>query len=180
MVANPRWPKGRMKFEIERKYLVIDDGWKAAVTRTMHLRDGLVATFGHGKVRVRIATVAGQPPRAWVTLKGPRGGISRREFEYEIPVAEAETMLTEFCDGHIVEKMRHLVPHDGRVWEVDVYAGFLSGFVHAEVELDDPAQAVRTPPWVGPEVTGEPRHSKRALIAASVEAMREAQHRAVA
>jgi CYTH domain-containing protein len=80
-----------MKHEIERKYLVINDGWKAAVTRTVHLRDGLVASFGAGKVRVRVATVPGAEPRAWITLKGPRSGISRRELEYEVPVAEAET-----------------------------------------------------------------------------------------
>jgi CYTH domain-containing protein len=131
-------------------------------------------------VRVRNATLAGAPPRAWVTLKGPRGGISRREFEYDIPVPEAETMLAEFCDGHIVEKIRHLVPHHGQVWEVDVYAGILTGIVHAEVELDDPAQVVAPPPWIGPEVTGQPQHSKRVLIAACVAAKRDALHRAVA
>jgi CYTH domain-containing protein len=169
-----------VKHEIERKYLVIEDGWKVAVTRTVHLRDGLVASFGAGKVRVRIATVPGAEPRAWITLKGPRSGISRRELEYEVPVAEAETMLAEFCDGHIVEKLRHLVPFGGHMWEVDVYAGFLTGVVHAEVELGDAAQVVTLPPWVGPEVTGQPQHSKRALIAASVAAMQDAQRRSVA
>ncbi|CAH0311979.1 CYTH domain-containing protein [Roseomonas sp. CECT 9278] len=166
-----------MKHEIERKFLVIDDGWRAAVTETVHLRDGLVATFGGGKVRVRIATAQGAPPRAWVTLKGPRSGISRREFEYAIPLAEAEAMLAEFCDGHVVEKHRHLVPHAGQVWEVDVYGGPLTGVVHAEIELDSATAAVIPPPWLGPEVTGQPQHSKRALIIASVGAQRDVARR---
>jgi CYTH domain-containing protein len=166
-----------MKHEIERKFLVIDDGWKAAVTGTVHLRDGLVATFGAGKVRVRIATAEGGPPRAWVTLKGPRRGITRREFEYDIPVAEAEAMLAEFCNGLAVEKRRHLVPHAGRVWEVDVYSGLLAGVVHAEIELADATETFALPPWLGPEVTGQPQHSKRAMITASVAAQRDAAQR---
>jgi CYTH domain-containing protein len=163
-----------LKYEIERKFLVIDDAWKAGVVETLHLRDGLVASFGAGKVRVRIATASGAEPRAWVTLKGPRSGIARREFEYEVPIAEAETMLAEFCDGHVVEKHRHLVPDAGHVWQVDVYLGFLTGVVHAEVELGDAAQPVTPPAWIGPEVTGQPQHSKRAMIAASVSAARDA------
>jgi CYTH domain-containing protein len=159
-----------MKHEIERKFLVIGDGWKSAVTGTLHLRDGLVAVFGGGKVRVRIVTAPGEQPRAFVTLKGPRSGISRREFEYPIPLAEAEVMLTEFCEGLVIEKHRHLVPHDGLVWEVDVYDGCLAGIVHAEIELTDAAQPVAPPPWLGPEVTGKPEHAKRALFAAGLAA----------
>lgn len=173
-------PARGMKHEIERKFLVIGDGWKAAVTGTVHLRDGLVASFGASKVRVRIAIRPGAAPRAWVTLKGPRRGITRREFEYEIPVAEAEAMLAEFCDGHVIEKRRHLVPHAGRVWEVDVYGGLLTGVVHAEIELEDAAEGVVPPPWLGPEVTGQPQHSKRALITASVAAQRDAARRSMA
>ncbi len=169
-----------MKFEIERKFLIIDDAWRSGVVETLHLRDGLVASFGAGKVRVRIATATNAPPRAWVTLKGPRSGISRREFEYEIPVAEAETMHAEFCDGHVVEKLRHSVPHAGQVWQVDVYLGFLAGVVHAEVELGDPAQTIIPPPWLGPDVTGQPQHSKRAMISAALAATRETQRRQVA
>lgn len=167
-----------VKHEIERKFLVLDDGWKAGVTRTVHLRDGLIATFGAGKVRVRIATASGGLPRAWVTLKGPRRGIARRELEYEIPLIEAEVMLAEFCGDNIVEKTRHMVSHAGHVWEIDVYAGCLAGVTYAEVELDDVAQQVALPAWIGPEVTGQPQHSKRVLIAGSAAARRDAQARA--
>ncbi len=127
-----------------------------------------MATFGGGKVRVRIATGANAAPRACVTLKGPRSGITRREFEYEIPAIEAEAMLAEFCGEQIVEKTRHLVPHGRHVWEVDVYAGRLAGTIYAEVELDHVAEEVDLPPWLGPEVTGQAQHSKRVLVAASV------------
>ncbi|MEO3471261.1 CYTH domain-containing protein [Roseomonas sp. CAU 1739] len=159
-----------MKHEIERKFLVMNDDWRAGVTRMVRLRDGLVATFGAGKVRVRVALGAAGPARAWVGLKGPRQGITRTEYEYEVPVAEAESMLAEFCPGRIVEKTRHLVPHAGLVWEVDVYDGFLAGVTYAEVELDHPGQTVVLPPWIGREVTGQPQHSKRALVAAAQQA----------
>ena len=163
-----------MKSEIERKFLVMNDGWKAGVTDVLRLRDGLIATFGAGKVRVRIAASAKAPARAWVGLKGPRNGITRAEYEYEIPVAEAESMLAAFCPGQVIEKTRYLVPHAGRIWEVDVYGGFLAGVTYAEVELDHAAQNVVLPSWVGPEVTGQPQHGKRALIAAALAAKQDA------
>ena len=84
-----------MNREIERKFLVADDGWKPHVIETLFLRDGLIATFGGGKVRVRVASRPVGPPLAWVALKGARHGITRSEYEYEIPVAEAEAMLSE-------------------------------------------------------------------------------------
>lgn len=169
-----------MNCEIERKFLVADDGWKPHVIETLFLRDGLVATFGAGKVRVRVASRPVGPPIAWVALKGARHGITRSEYEYEVPVAEAEAMLAEFCGDGILEKTRHLVPHDGCLWAVDVYGGLLAGVVHAEVELDEVTQQVSLPPWVGPEVTGQPQHSKRTLVAASMAARQEARRRTAA
>ena len=120
-----------MKTEIERKFLVAHDGWKAGVVSSCHIRDGLAADFGSGgKVRVRIAG-----ERATITLKGAREGLARAEFEYSVPVSDAEAMLATFCQGPIVEKTRHLVPHGGLTWEVDVHHGLLAGLVYAEVEL---------------------------------------------
>ncbi|WP_211864455.1 CYTH domain-containing protein [Neoroseomonas soli] len=151
-----------VKTEIERKFLVAHDGWKAGVVSNCRIRDGLVAVFGGGgKVRVRIAG-----EEATIALKGPRDGLARAEFEFPVPVAEAEAMLAAFCHGPIVEKTRHLVPHDGLTWEVDVYHGLLAGTVYAEVELAAETQHVTLPGWVGQEVTGDPRHSKRAIVAA--------------
>jgi adenylate cyclase len=170
----------RMKYEIERKFLVADGGWASEVVETLRLRDGLIANFGGGKVRVRISAGAACPPRAFVTIKGPRDGIARPEFEYEIPPAEAEAMMAGLCGDQVVEKTRHLVPYGGHVWVVDVYDGVLAGVTYAEVELQHPHEQVAIPSWVGAEVTGQPQHSKRALMAGRGAASRDLAERASA
>jgi CYTH domain-containing protein len=157
-----------MPHEFERKFLVANGDWKAAVTDSRRLRDGLIARFGEGKVRVRL-----EQDRAWLTVKGPRVGIGRPEFEYEIPIAEAEEMLRTLCDGPPIEKTRFLVPHAGLVWEVDVHEGALEGLVLAEVEVDHEHQAVVLPEWSGDEVTGDPRYQKRNLLKLVAEAALE-------
>lgn len=147
-----------MAVEIERKFLVANSDWRAGVVKTCHFRDGLVSRFGEGKVRVRQAE-----SRAWITVKGPRSGISRAEFEYEIPPGDAEAIL-ELCHEPPVEKLRHLVPHAGLTWAVDEHLGPLAGILFAEIELEHPEQHVSLPSWVGEEVTNDPRYSKRALF----------------
>src|ERR1700722_13615519 len=122
-----------MALEIERKFLLATDSRKAAGIRSDHLQDGLNARFCGGKVRVR-----GAADKAWLAVKGPRRGISRSEFEYEIPVADADDMLRTLCDGTVGEKIRHIVPHAGFVWAVDVHLGPLAGVSFAEVEPRHP------------------------------------------
>jgi adenylate cyclase len=102
--------------------------------------------------------------RAWLMVKGPRSGLCRGEFEYEIPYAEAEEMLQTLCGGPVIEKTRYLVPHDGLIWEVDVYEGPLQGLILAEVELKHAAQVFTRPEWVGREVTGDSRYKKANLF----------------
>ena len=148
-----------MKVEIERKFLVAHDGWRSSVTGTRHLRDGLLASFGSGKIRVRI-----DGEKASITVKGPREGITRVELEYAIPKADAEHMLAAFCGENLIEKTRYLVPHGEHLWEVDVYEGQLNGVVHAEVEVENADTTLDVPDWIGEEVTGQPEHSKRALL----------------
>ncbi|WP_159718302.1 CYTH domain-containing protein [Geminicoccus flavidas] len=143
-----------MGLEIERKFLVRSAGWREAVTGCRKLRDGLLARFGDGKVRIRI-----EADKAWMTVKGPRVGIVRAEFQYEIPYLEGEAMLT-LCDGPILEKTRHLVPFEGFTWEVDVYENALQGLIIAEIELQHADQAFSLPSWVGREVTFDPRYKK--------------------
>jgi CYTH domain-containing protein len=148
-----------MPVEIERKFLVLNDSWKPHVTAVRHLRDGLVARFGGGKVRVRLET-----PKAWITVKGAKDGIGRPEYEYEIPHADAEEILRTLCEGPPVEKTRHLVPHDGLIWEIDVFEGLLAGIVFAEVELRNAATILNLPDWIGAEITGDPRYRKTELF----------------
>src|SRR4051812_10488219 len=120
-----------MQFEVERKFLVAHDGWRSAATGSRHLRDGLIGPYHSSKVRVRQ-----DGERAWLTVKGPRAGLGRLEFEYEIPMDHANEMLRSVCEGMQIEKVRYDVPHAGLVWEVDVYQGSLTGVILAEVELE--------------------------------------------
>ncbi len=101
---------------------------------------------------------------AWITLKGPRVGLRRAEFEYEIPRDEAEEMLRTLCTGPIVEKTRYYVAAGSLIWMVDVHEGDLTGIVFAEVELECETQPLPLPTWIGREVTGDPRYRKKVLF----------------
>ena len=156
-----------MRFEVERKFLVAHDGWRDEVTSKRRLTDGLVGHFASGKVRVRL-----DEDRGWLTVKGNRAGLARPDFEYEVPRADAEDMLSLVCETCLIERTRHCIPHGGLIWEVDVYEGSLSGMVLAEVELEYEAQTVDLPAWVGQEVTANPRFSQSTMLRLSREAGR--------
>ena len=150
-----------MPQEIERKFLVVGDGWRADVVRSERLCDGLVAASDGRKVRVRL-----YEGRATLTVKSRQRRGCRAEFEYEIPLDEAHEMLAAHCHPGTIEKTRHHVPFGGFHWEVDVYEGLLAGIVLAEVELDRIDREVPIPDWAGEEVTGRPEYKKRAMLAA--------------
>ena len=151
-----------MAQEIERKFLLADDRWRSSVAKSARIKDGLVANTNGRKTRVRIIG-----ERATITLKGQRHGLARSEFEYAIPVSDAEEILHTMCDGRIVEKIRHYVPHAGVTWEIDVYHGSLTGIVIAEVELKREDFELKLPDWIGEEITGDPRYSKINMEAAA-------------
>ena len=155
-----------MAVEIERKFLLVSDRWKAGIVQTQLLRDGLLARFGEGKVRIRHAG-----DRAWITVKGPRSGISRAEFEYEIPLEEAEEILS-ICELPHIEKVRHIVPYGGLSWSVDSHQGLLAGIEFAEVELEHPEQPITLPPWAGEEVTHDPKYRKANLLKRNADLIR--------
>ena len=148
-----------MATEIERKFLVVDDAWRARTTGTA-FRQGYLSTVKERTVRVR---AAGE--RGYLTIKGITVGAVRSEFEYEIPRADADQMLDELCERPLIEKTRHEVEVDGLTWEIDVFAGVNDGLVVAEVELEDEAQEIDLPEWVGVEVTDDPRYFNANLIA---------------
>jgi CYTH domain-containing protein len=147
-----------MPIEIERKFLVANDGWKQSVVKISRIRDGLVVSENGRKVRVRILEDG-----ATLAIKGQRSGLGRREYEYKIPTLEAEEILRTMCEGRHLEKVRHYVPHAGVMWEIDVYEGVLEGIVIAEVELDREDRQLELPNWVGEEVTGDERYSKASM-----------------
>jgi Uncharacterized protein conserved in bacteria len=147
-----------MAIEIERKFLVTGDGWRAEVTGSAALRQGYLSTSAKATVRIRIF----DDERAVLTLKGPTSGISRAEFEYDVPMADGLAML-DMARPNVVEKRRHMVPHAGLTWEVDVFEGAHAGLVMAEVELDRADQRIDLPEWVGREVSHDDRYANASL-----------------
>ena len=144
--------------EIERKFLVVSEAWRRAATGSELLRQGYLSSNAKATVRVRIK----DDRRAVLTLKGESAGISRAEYEYEIPVADARELMA-MAQPHVIEKRRHLVPHGGLTWEVDVFEGRHAGLVIAEVELESEDQPVDLPDWVGREVSHDDRYNNASL-----------------
>jgi CYTH domain-containing protein len=143
--------------EIERKFLVTGDDWRPGA-RAVPYRQGYLAAGSGITVRARVAG-----DRGWLTIKGPAAEGARDEYEYPIPVADAEEMLERLCVGGRIEKLRHRVAYAGHTWEVDEFTGENAPLVVAEVELDRIDAAVSLPPWVGLEVTYDPRYTNAAL-----------------
>jgi len=152
-----------MGTEIERKFLVTDDRWRAASDGwPARFRQGYLFAEGGRNARVRLST-GRDGAHAWVTIKGVRSGIARYEFEYEIPVEDAEIMLDTLCMPVVIDKTRSYVAFGGETWEVDVFAGANAGLVLAELELDDAAKTFARPPWIGAEVSEDARYYNSAL-----------------
>ena len=142
-----------MAMEIERKFLPADDRWRSAVTARMLLRQGYLANNERCSVRVRVA--GGDV--GWLSVKAMTPGLARAEYEYPVPLAEANAMLDALCARPFIEKWRHLVPWRGHEWEIDEFLGDNAGLVIAEVELADPQEVPELPPWIGREVTDDVR-----------------------
>jgi len=148
-----------MAQEIERKFLVRDDSWRAAADQGTAYRQGYLSTDRGRVVRVRVKGTLGV-----LTIKGERVGISAPEFEYPIPLADAEELLDKLCLRPLIEKVRYRLDYAGCTWEIDVFSGENEGLVLAEVELESEAQRVELPPWAGPEVSDDRRYSNASLV----------------
>lgn len=147
-----------MAKEVERKFLLKNDDWRSGALAVPY-RQGYLSTVKERTVRVR--TVG---DKGFLTIKGASVGLSRSEFEYEIPTDEAKAMLDELCERPLIEKNRYTVDHGGLTWEVDEFFGENAGLIVAEVELRDEEQEVALPPWVGSEVSTDPRYFNANLI----------------
>jgi len=141
-----------MAQEIERKFLLADDSWKPAA-QGVRYRQGYLCTDKERTVRVR---VVGE--RGLLTVKGMTRGISRAEYEYDIPLQDATQLLDDLCLRPLIEKTRYRVTHGDLTWEIDEFHGENAGLVVAEVELASADQDVPMPDWVGEEVSGDPRY----------------------
>jgi adenylate cyclase len=147
-----------MAKEIERKFLVKGEKWKAAGPGTVY-RQGYLSSVKERVVRVRTIEKKG-----FLTIKGITKGLSRSEFEYEISVEDANTMLDEICEKPLIEKKRYKITVGVLVFEVDEFFGENEGLVVAEVELADEKQKIDFPAWIGAEVSGDPRYFNSNLI----------------
>ena len=143
--------------EIERKFLVADEGWRTG-SEGVRYAQGYLAVGPPVAVRVRVGG-----GKAALNVKKATLDIVRDEFEYPIPLEDAEAMLAHLCEGRIIEKTRYKVPFAGQVWEIDVFEGANVGLVLAEVELRDRDEEIERPPWVGDEVSGDARYLNTGL-----------------
>lgn len=140
-----------MNIEIERKFLLKGDGWKQGA-KGVHYMQAYVNEPGENTVRVRI-----EGERGVLTIKSKAKGISRQEFEYEIPLQDAEALM-RICRTPIVEKYRYKVEYAGHCWEIDEFVGLNAGLVMAEIELKSESEPFEKPDWIGEEVTADKRY----------------------
>ena len=144
--------------EIERKFLVTGDEWRAAARGTLY-RQGYLNSAKERTVRVRVAG-----DKAFLTIKGVTVGASRPEYEYEIPLMDAEAMLGTLAETPLIEKRRYRIPSGDLAWEVDEFLGENRGLVVAEIELPSEDQAIDRPSGLGADVTHDPRYFNATLI----------------
>lgn len=147
-----------MGTEIERKFLVDLARWQPR-DAGVHFMQGYLSAGAQGVVRVRI-----EGDQAKLTIKGATTGLTRREFEYGIPLADAAIMLDELCVQPLIDKHRHEEVHAGRTWEIDVFHGDNEGLVVAEIELAAEDDRFVLPAWAGREVSDDPRYGNANLV----------------
>jgi adenylate cyclase len=142
-----------MAFETERKFLVIRDIWeKESRPAGIPIRQGYLSESEMAVVRIRI-----KGKSAFLTIKGKNTGITRPEFEFAVPLGDAEEMLAQLAPP-VVSKTRYIIPFQGKTWEVDVFEGLNEGLILAEIELSSEDETFDMPDWVGEEVSNEKRY----------------------
>ncbi len=164
-----------MPREIERKFLLKSDAWRSQARDSRTMSQGYLASGGRVSVRVRVAGAD-----AWLNIKagglsttardggsapnaGSYLGLSRQEYEYPLPLAEARELLA-LAEGPLIEKTRHFVEHAGKTFEIDEFHGENDGLVVAELELDREDEPFSRPPWLGSEVTQHRRYYNVCLV----------------
>lgn len=141
-----------MGIEIERKFLITNNGWKKGAKYST-CRQGYIFAEKKGVVRIRVIDQKG-----FVTIKSAPVVLTRQEYEYEIPLADANSMLEDLCDKYIVEKKRYKIKFGNHIWEIDEFTGHNEGLVLAEIELSNENETFEPPPWIGEEVSLDPKY----------------------
>lgn len=147
-----------MAKEIERKFLVTNQDWKKEATGTLY-RQGYLSSVKERTVRVRIIN-----DKAFITVKGANSGITRLEFEYEIPLNDATVMLDTLVEKPIIEKKRYKIKQGSLTWEIDEFLGDNAGLIVAEIELANEQQTFTKPAWIGQEVSDDQRYYNSNLV----------------
>lgn len=148
-----------MSIEIERKYLIKNDQWRKHVKEDLHITQGYIKA-ADATVRIRCYK---DDHTAEITVKGKRDGISRLEFEYAIPYADAREMQEKLCQERLVKKTRHLIEYKGMLWELDEFHADNEGLFVAEIELNDEHQQYELPDWVGQDVSFDSKYRNSRL-----------------
>jgi adenylate cyclase len=147
-----------MGIEIERKFLPADSSWRSQIRESHYLRQGYLNNETRCSVRVRTSA-----ERAWLNIKSVTIGAQRQEFEYEIPLMDANRMLDTLALRPLIEKWRHLVDIGDHTWEIDEFEGDNAGLIVAEIELAAPDETFQRPAWLGEEVTSDVRYYNTSL-----------------
>lgn len=142
-----------MAIEIERKFLLQNENWRAYVSHSVIYKQGYLSSQATSSIRVRISD-----KQAWLNIKSATIGTQRAEYEYEIPLADANEILTNLCLKPVIEKTRHFVTHENHLWEIDEFDGENSGLIVAEIELQSVDEFFVKPNWLGDEVTQDVRY----------------------
>lgn len=156
--------------EIEHKYLVKDDSYKKIAVQIVRIRQGYLNRNPDRTVRIRLTDTSSLNDdvvtscqcsqvisKGFITIKGRNHGDTRKEFEYEIPCADAEELI-KFALSPIIEKTRYVVPYESHIWEIDEFISPIKGLIVAEIELNDSNHDYILPDFIGEEVTGKPEY----------------------
>lgn len=147
-----------MGLEIEHKFLLKSDTWRQEINKSVYYKQGYLTSTEFNSVRIRISD-----SQAWLNIKSATIGSHRQEFEYEIPLQDAQTILDTLCHKPLIEKYRHFVAHAQHLWEIDEFLGENAGLIVAEIELSEIGEAFDKPAWAGEEVTEDLRYYNNQL-----------------
>ncbi len=142
-----------MAIEIEHKFLMAGNDWREHATRSVKYRQGYLSSQATSSIRVRISDEC-----AWLNIKSATVGTHRHEYEYEIPLLDANEIINMLCRKPIIEKIRHFVTDDGNTWEIDEFEGDNQGLIIAEIVLSEIGKTFSKPHWIGDEVTSDLRY----------------------
>ncbi len=142
-----------MAVEIEHKFLLANNDWRKQVSYSVKYKQGYLSAVATSSIRVRVSN-----DQAWLNIKSATIGTHRHEYEYEIPLSDAQEIITNLCRKPIIEKTRHIVIDDNNTWEIDEFEGDNSGLIVAEIELLEVGADFSIPAWLGEEVTSDHRY----------------------